>query len=170
MSHQARSHVERRRHRRLPVAGMVRYQCNREESGEAAMIDADHKGLGLLTTHPFASGQRLMLKVRGQGRDGELELKGFVVWSAPANTPGLYRTGVRVYHDAFETQVALCAVICAGLKKAAEVAELRDRRCGILEWKLATMETNATAAESNDGWRRPVGRGDLLIRAVILSL
>lgn len=132
---------ERRSAKRVACASAVRYQLDREWGGHATLINVDHGGICVSLTHPLEKGQRVMLNIdRPKHGDGTVELKGRVAWSEQAGTG--YRAGIRVYHDEADARVALCALMCAALKKQAAVADLRERHFVYAEWKLAALAAN----------------------------
>jgi len=132
---------ERRRAKRVGCDASVRYQTGREQGGQARVVDVDHGGLCLELAHPVAAQQKVMVEVVEPTRgDGTVVVTGRVVWCGPC--AGGYRAGVRIYHDEPDVRVALCALMCAALKRQAAVASMRDRHFIYVEWKLAALDAN----------------------------
>ena len=145
--HQSNSYRERRRTKRVALTSRVRYQLGREIGGHATLVNVDMGGLSVAVSEPIPRGRWVMLEVDEPKRgDGAVEMKGQVVWCARDGEA--YRAGVRVYHDEADVRVALCALMCAALKKQAAVADLRDRHFIYAEWKLAALAASEAAGSS----------------------
>lgn len=147
---QSTAYRERRRSKRVALASTLRYQFKRELGGHAILQNVDHHGLSVTLSQPLVKGQRIMLEV-DEPKHGEavIEMKGLIVWCHEAG--GVYRAGIRVYDDESDVRVALCALMCAALKKQAAIASLRDRHFIYAEWKLAAL---AASEEPGMVWKK----------------
>lgn len=137
---------ERRRSKRVVLASTLRCQSSQDRVGKAGLRDVDLNGICVALSQPLVRGELLMLEVdEPKHGDGVVELKGRVVWCRKMGNE--YHAGIRVYHDESDVRVALCALMCAALKRQAAIASLRDRHFLYAEWKLAAL-----AASEESGW------------------
>jgi hypothetical protein len=104
-------------------------------------------------TEPLRPGAFIVIEVAfGRGADPRIELKGRVAWVSSGVSPNQTLAGVRVYHDQEDAQLVLCSLMCAGLKRAAGIAAMRDRHFLYAEWKLAALAASEAAASTRT-WR-----------------
>ena len=132
MKSEARKSTQRRRYNRVPATGTVGYAIGASHAGTATLVDVDQSGVCVTGGRRFVPGQRLMLTVEKPLRCGQdVELKGRVAWCHPAETPGEYRAGIRIYRTDAEARLALCVLVNMGLKRAVAVTRSDDPRMWI---------------------------------------
>lgn len=137
---------ERRRSKRVVLKSTLRYQIGPNRVRQASIWDVDFNGIRIVLAQPLPTGQLLMLEVdEPKHGEGVVELKGRVIWCRQMGNE--YHAGIQVYRDEAEVRVALCALMCAALKRQAAIASLRDRHFLYAEWKLAAL-----AANEEPGW------------------
>ncbi len=147
--------ITRRRYRRTRFDGKARYQVGREIGGHAVVLDVDQGGLCLRVDRPLLAGQPIVIDVDAPKPDaGSIEFLGKVAWCVPT-TLG-YRVGVRVYEDIHDVKIALTELVCAGLKSAAGIREMRDRHFLHVEYGRRAVPASEPAQRV---WKRLVPRG-----------
>ncbi|GMU93774.1 MAG: hypothetical protein AMXMBFR4_28320 [Candidatus Hydrogenedentota bacterium] len=149
---------EKRRFRRVAIDRTIRMVFAGGTRGTARIRDVDQGGMRIETTVAPRCGQHILIEFDEPCGSGKVaELKGRVAWSQ--TTQGGFEVGIRIYEDEYDVHVILCALVCAGLKKAAAIAQLRDRHFLYVEWKLASLAATEAAAADRDQ-RKPLrGRG-----------
>lgn len=148
---------EKRRFRRVATDRTIRILLAGGTCGTARIRDVDQGGMRVETSVTPRCGQHILIEMdepRGSGKVAEL--KGRVVWRRA--TEGAFEVGIRIYEDEYDVHVVLCALVCAGLKKAAAIAQLRDRHFLYVEWKLASLAATEAAAAERD-LRKPLRGG-----------
>lgn len=144
---------ERRRNRRVAVDSAARLRSDSGGVRECRIVDVDHAGVQINAPDSLVPGAFVVLEVpMGRQRDSVIELKGRVAWALGGATPDRGIAGVRIYHDEEDAQLVLCALMCAGLKRAAGIAAMRDRHFIYAEWKLAALAASEAAASTRT-WR-----------------
>ena len=146
MTH-ARYSDERRRSRRVPVSGNLRFQYSRQEGGHGELIDADLGGICLRTTAVLETGQHVMLELLADDGSTIAELKGRVVWTR-AGASGGTEAGIRVYGYDWDAQQALCALVAEGYARQNVVLYFKLSLPGSAEHRPSAGH------EQNDATRR----------------
>jgi hypothetical protein len=153
---------EKRRFRRVAIDIAADIIFNNGPRLRARLCDVDQGGICLEAPVALERSRHILVAIEEPAGSGKaIELKGQVAWVRP--TKNGFEVGIRVYEDEFDVHVVLCALVCAGLKKAAAIAQLRDRHFLYVEWKLASLAATEAAATERD-WGKPAPRRVALAR------
>ena len=133
MTH-ARYPVERRRSRRVPVSGCLRFQYSRQEGGHGELVNADLGGICLRTMSALEPGQSVMMELLADDGSTIAELKGRVVWTGAASSDGA-EYGIRVYGHDWDAQQTLCALVSRGIASHDVIRWFAVRLPGAAGWR-----------------------------------